>query len=105
MPLLTGPVSGWLPQVYEQLPESINKQNVVSDLESIGLKLKGKSPDERFLDFQDKFGNVRVKIHPPDAVTNYDHLHIYNKFGNSLNKHLESVERTSVDAHIPYGGN
>lgn len=91
-------------QSYLSNAKSYNKNRVVSDLESIGLKIKGKSPDGRFLEFQDKLGNVRVKIHPPDQITNFDHLHIYNKLGRPLNKYLEVAERTSLDTHIPYGG-
>lgn len=52
----------------------------------------------------DRFGNLRVKIHPPDKVTKYDHLHIYDKSGNCLNKNLEVVERTSSEAHIQIRG-
>jgi len=61
-------------------------------------------PDGRFLDFQDRFGNTRIKIHPPDKTTPYDHLHAYDRMGNPLNKHLEIVGRRSIEAHIPYGG-
>ncbi len=56
------------------------------------------------MEFQDKFGVVRVKIHPPDRVTNYNHLHIYNKAGNSLDKNLKVVDKKHLDAHIPYKG-
>ncbi len=84
--------------------ESLSKKEIISDLESIGLRLKGKSPNSKFLDFQDRFGNIRIKIHPPDRTTPYNHLHIYNKMGNPLNKHLKKVDRRSLDAHIPYGG-
>lgn len=89
---------------YLSNAESLSKKQIVSDLESIGLKLKGKSPDGKFFDFQDRFGNTRIKIHPPDKVTPYDHLHVYDKRGNPLNKYLEVVDRRSIDAHIPYGG-
>ncbi|MGL5263762.1 MAG: hypothetical protein ACRDAI_04190 [Candidatus Rhabdochlamydia sp.] len=85
--------------------ESYNKNQIVSDLETIGLKIRGQSPDRRFMNFRDKHGNIRVKIHPADKVTDYDHLHIYDKLGNPLNKYLKVVERTSIEAHIPYGGN
>ena len=83
--------------------KSVSKQQFISDLESIGLKFKGKSPDGRFLEFQDAFSNTRVKIHPPDKMTRYDHLHLYDKRGNSLNQHLKIVNSRSVEAHIPFG--
>ncbi|MBA3958488.1 MAG: RHS repeat-associated core domain-containing protein [Parachlamydiaceae bacterium] len=84
--------------------ESCNKNQIISDIKSIGLQPRGKSPDGKFMDFTDKQGKLRVKIHPSDKVTKYDHLHLYDKRGNSLNKYLEIVDRTSADAHIPYGG-
>lgn len=89
---------------YLSNAESTSKNQIISDIGSIGIKLKGKSPDGRFLHFQDKFGNIRIKIHPPDKKTPYDHLHLYDKAGNPLNKHLEIVDRSSAEAHIPYGG-
>ena len=52
----------------------------------------------------DRFDNIRIKIHPPDKVTKYDHLHIYDKKGNSLDKNLQIVERTTSEAHIPIKG-
>lgn len=84
--------------------ELTNRTQIISDLESVGLKQAGKSPDNRFLEFNDRFGNTRVKIHPPDKMTLYDHLHVYNKRSNSLNRNLEVVDKRSVEAHIPYGG-
>lgn len=88
---------------YLENAGSLSKKQIVSDLESIGLKLKGKSPCEKFMEYQDKIGNIRVKIHPPDKITPYNHLHIYNKYGNSLNKNLDIVQKNSLEAHIPYG--
>lgn len=55
--------------------------------------------------FKDRFGNTRIKIHPADRVTKYEHLHLYNKAGDSLNKSLQIVEKTSIEAHIPFGVN
>lgn len=77
---------------------------MIKDFEGIGFKVRGKSPDGRFIEMSDRFGNLRVKIHPPDKVTKYDHLHIYDKSGNCLNKNLEVVERTSSEAHIQIRG-
>lgn len=67
-------------------------------------RVHGKSPDNRFINLVDRFGNTRVKIHPPDKITNYHHLHIYDQHGNPLNRHLKVVTRNSQGAHIPYGG-
>ena len=47
-----------------------------------------------------KFGNVRVKIHPPDASTDYSHIHIYDKAGNSLTPNLTRAPYDLPDVHI-----
>jgi hypothetical protein len=33
----------------------------------------------------------------------YNHLHVSDRMDNPLNKHLEAVDRCSIDGHIPYG--
>ena len=73
-------------------------------MEKMGLKVKGKSPDGKFVEMVDKQGRVKAKFHPPDKKTTYDHLHIYDSKGNPLNTNLKIVERTSPEAHIPLGG-
>lgn len=90
---------------YLSETRSLDKNQIVKDLESIGFKIKGASPDGRFIEFKDKFGNLRVKIHPSDKITKYDHMHVYNKKGDPLNINLKRVDKTSIEAHIPYGGN
>jgi hypothetical protein len=78
-------------------------------MESIGLKVKGQSPDGKFMEFIDSQGRVRAKIHPPetpkphtvDTAVKYPHLHIYDSNGNSLNKMLNIVSNKTIDAHIP----
>jgi hypothetical protein len=45
-------------------------------MDAAGLKLKGSSPDGKFMEFIDGSGNVLLKIHSPDKVTRYDHAHI-----------------------------
>ncbi len=88
---------------YLSNAQSYPKNKIISDLESIGLKIKGQSPDGRFMEFVDKYGNVRAKIHPSDKLTKFDHLHLYNKSGNSLNSNLNVVERSCESAHIRIG--
>jgi hypothetical protein len=79
----------------------IPRDQLIKDLESIGLKLRGGSKDGRFMSFFDKYGNERVKIHPPDRATTYDHIHIYDKNGRDLNADLSTVSYKSPEAHIP----
>lgn len=90
-------------QNYLNKAGSKSAKEISVDLRSIGLKLRGQSPDGRFMNFVDKAGNVRAKIHPPDLVTKYPHLHIYDKSGRSLNSALKSVSPKSSGAHIRIG--
>jgi hypothetical protein len=94
--LTPGKVKSYLSNI-QQIP----RETLVRDMESIGLRVKGHSPDGRFMEFVDSHGKTRAKIHPPDAVTRNHHLHIYDSNGNSLNKALEAVSHRSPDAHIP----
>jgi len=82
---------------------NLNREQIVKDLNSIGLRLKGKSPDSRFMEFIDKGNNLRVKIHPADRITKYNHLHIYDKSGRSLSSDLQIVLPNSPEAHIQIG--
>jgi RHS repeat-associated protein len=78
-----------------------SRTELVSDLQSMGLKVKGSSPDGRFMEFIDDAGRVRAKIHPPDQVTPTNHLHIYDKAGRSLDVNLRPVSPRASGAHIP----
>lgn len=55
-----------------------------------------------FVHVRDASGNIRMRIDPPDKVTNYDHVHLYDDNGNPLDVNLNIVDRKSPDAHIPY---
>lgn len=55
-----------------------------------------------FVHIKDINGNYRVRIDPPDKVTKYDHMHIYDKSGNSLDINGNVVDYDSPAAHIPY---
>lgn len=52
------------------------------------------------MEFADKLGSTRVKIHPPDRVTSFSHMHIYDKIGRSLDLRLGLASRRSPEAHI-----
>jgi len=78
----------------------IPREQLIKDLESAGLKLKGESPDGLFKTFEDKVGNIRVKLHPQDSITDYSHLHVYNKSGNSLTANLTRAPYDSPDVHM-----
>ena len=85
---------------YLKSIEQVSRSKLVSDMESIGLTIKGQSPDFRFMEFVDKRGIVRAKIHPPDKVTSYHHLHIYDRKQVPLDKNLEHANPRSPEAHI-----
>ena len=75
---------------------------VALKLEALGLKKSG-SPDGRFLHFRDGAMRVRSRIDPPNVIISYNHLHLYNEAGESLNANLEVVDRQSLEAHISIG--
>ncbi len=96
-------------KAYLSNMKSVKKGKLVKDLESMGLKLKGESPDGKFKTFVDKKGRVRAQIHPPDKKvtpnsTKYDHVHIYDSKGRPLDKSLKTGKENSPDVHIEYGG-
>ena len=55
-----------------------------------------------FVHIRDVNGNIRMKIDPPDKVTRYDHVHLFDESGNPVDVNLNVVDRKSPDAHIPY---
>lgn len=77
------------------------REELVAGLESVGLKVKGRSADGHFMEFVDKQGRIRAKIHPPDKVTKDHHIHIFDSKGNPLDASLAKASRRSPDAHIP----
>jgi hypothetical protein len=55
-----------------------------------------------FVHVRDENGVIRMRIDPPDKVTKYDHVHLYNENGESLDINGNVVDKKSPDAHIPY---
>ena len=47
----------------------------------------------------------RIKIDPPDKVTKYDHMHIYDENENLLNVNGNIVDRKNPAGHIPWNKN
>jgi len=83
---------------------SMNRQQIsemISENYSDVLEYKGGSPDGRFMQWKYKdTGTTAVRIDPPDKVTLYDHIHLYDTNGNPLdvNGNIGSVD--SPDVHI-----
>lgn len=59
------------------------------------------SPDGRYIHIRDVSGKYRIRIDPPDNVTNYNHIHIFDVDGNALDINGNIVPDNSPDAHIP----
>ncbi|WP_392553272.1 hypothetical protein RHO14_05275 [Orbus wheelerorum] len=51
---------------------------------------------------KDTAGQMRIRIDPADKITNYQHMHIYDEKGNSLNNLGIIVERNNSAGHIPW---
>ncbi len=51
---------------------------------------------------KDANGNFRVRVDPPDKVTNYQHMHILDESKNSLDINGNIVSHKSPDGHIPW---
>lgn len=51
---------------------------------------------------KDAKGRYRVRIDPPDKKTNYQHMHILDKYGNALDINGNIVSSKSPDSHIPW---
>jgi Pre-toxin TG len=89
-------------QIREYLSgvHNVSREQLIRNLESVGLKFKGSAESGKFMSFVDKRGNVRIKIHPSDRITQYEHMHIYNKNAQDLSADLSSVHYRSPEAHI-----
>ncbi|HEX2573672.1 MAG TPA: hypothetical protein VH877_29245 [Polyangia bacterium] len=81
---------------------SMNRGQVTQALENLGLRRSG-SPDGRFMHFRDAAGRLRARIDPPDKITPYEHLHIYNENGELMDPNGNAVPRDSPAGHIKVG--
>ena len=86
----------------------MTRQEIITSLEKVGLAPKGKInipwvefSKKTLIDSGIKKPPVKAKIHPPDEISKYHHLHIYDAKGNSLSKDLMKVPKQSLEAHIP----
>ena len=55
-----------------------------------------------FIHVRDANENIRMRIDPPDKVTKYDHIHLFDENGHPIDVNLNTVDRKSPEAHIPY---
>lgn len=80
------------------------RDKIMADATKMGFELKGISPKGHVLFIDKKTKLPRLKIHPKDNDTIYEHIHIYTKNGKSLDMNLRVVSYRSPAAHIEYGG-
>ncbi len=85
----------------EMSPEELSEMSLEELQEALpeGWKYYEHGP---FVYIKNELGEYRIRIDPPDAVTDYTHMHIYDSNGNLLNKLGEIVSDTSLDGHLPY---
>ncbi|MBC1724508.1 T7SS effector LXG polymorphic toxin [Listeria seeligeri] len=76
----------------------MTKDDILNDL-PVGWKY---TENNGFIHVRDSSGNVRMKFDPPDNVTNFDHIHLFDNNGNPIDINGNVVNRKSSDAHIPY---
>ncbi len=55
-----------------------------------------------FVHVRDVAGKIRIRIDPPDKITQYPHVHVYDDEGNLLDIFGNIVDKKSPDGHIPY---
>lgn len=55
-----------------------------------------------FVHVRDGDGNIRIRFDPPDAVTDYPHVHLYDGAGNPLDAGGNVADRRDRAAHLPY---
>ena len=58
-----------------------------------------------FVHIRDADRKMRIRIDPPDRITNYPHVYIYDSNGNLLDSFGNIVDRKSPNGHIPYKDN
>jgi RHS repeat-associated protein len=77
---------------------NMSKQQILNKLPS-GWRY---TENNGFVHVRDTSGRIRMRIDPPDKVTKYHHVHLYNQNYQPLNIHLKVVNPSSKAAHIPY---
>ncbi len=89
---------------YLEKIDRVPREQLIKDVESIGLKYSGGSPDGKIAKFTHKTKDYRVEIQDAHLKrkngAKYEHIHIRDKNGNTLDKSLNVVDRGAPEAHI-----
>ncbi len=88
-------------KVNELKPNEINNMSLNDLRNSIPEGWKFFENNGR-VHIKDTSGQMRIRIDPPDKITKYQHMHIYDDLGNALDKLGNIVDRTSLDGHLPW---
>lgn len=88
-------------KVNELKPNEINNMSLSDLRNSIPEGWKFFENNGR-VHIKDTSGQMRIRIDPPDKITKYQHMHIYDDLGNPLDKLGNIVDRTSLDGHLPW---
>ena len=65
------------------------------------IQFKGQSPDGTRMHWEwVETGEYAARIDPPDNITTYDHIHLYDKNGNPLDIDGNIVDRKDPEGHI-----
>ncbi|MBC2126604.1 T7SS effector LXG polymorphic toxin [Listeria marthii] len=88
-------------KVNELKPNEINNMSLNDLRNSIPEGWKFFENNGR-VHIKDTSGQMRIRIDPPDKITKYQHMHIYDDLGNPLDKLGNIVDRTSLDGHLPW---
>lgn len=87
----------------EDLP-NMSFSAIKAQAEALGLTPRGPTSGPlvgKMLHFYDSKGRIRMRIDPPDKITLYPHIQLYDTEGNSLDINLKRVSPNSPVAHIP----
>ena len=84
----------------------MSKEKIINSIPN-GWNVKGRHPNGHLYD---ELGNFRGRIDPPDKVTDYDHIHLYDSFNKKtpkknilLDQNFNTVPYDSKDGHIRVG--
>ncbi|WP_052723918.1 hypothetical protein [Paenibacillus wulumuqiensis] len=90
-------------EFYNQIKNfpDMTKQEIIDSLPN-GWTVKGRMPDAHLYD---ESGNFRGRLDPPDKVTLYDHIHLYDYYNKKTPKQniLYDIDLNKVPYNAEYG--
>jgi|GEM_PF-4315150 peptidoglycan hydrolase-like protein with peptidoglycan-binding domain len=85
-------------------PKDLNNMSLKDILNKIPDNWDVKGPYNGHITIRDDNEAVKIRIDPPDKVTNYDHVHLKDENGNPLNDDLQITGPKDPSSHIQYKG-